>query len=201
MLSIAILGFVAAFIVLTAKPGRSHPAAPSSPSGEEATEPARDREDSLRWELASLRSEVARLQGQVAAAGPRSAPAPTPPPAPQTPEQAAAEANRFYGKFEARVIRESKDALWSDKTEAAINRLISEAKTPGTQVKSVTCRTSLCEVTTVSQDLNAQSKLSNLIGTQEPFVSSGGIYYRYGAGATPMTTVYMLRPGADPEVP
>jgi hypothetical protein len=200
-LTLAILGPATALIVLAVTRGRSGAAGPT-PSPAEATETEHDDEDGLRLEVASLRGQMAYLQGQAGATSARSVPPPAAAqPRPPTPEQSAAAESRFYGKLDARVLREKKDALWSDKTEAQIDHLISTVRTPGTQLKSVTCRTSLCEVVAINEDLNAQSQLSRLIGSEEPFVSSGGTYYRYGEGATLVTTVYMLRPGAEPETP
>jgi hypothetical protein len=199
-LSIASVGGLAAVGALTLK--RSRAAEPSSVDDHQAENAPAGAAD-LGRELEGLRSELARLKGEVAMANarsPQASPAPAPAKAP-APEAAPRVSDNPYEALAARAAHEAKDGIWSDKTEAQINQLISAQPTPGTRFRSVTCRTSLCEVTAVSDDPNAQSQLAQLIGTQEPFVSGGGTFYRYQQGPHPVTTVYMLRPGAQLDAP
>lgn len=96
----------------------------------------------------------------------------------------------------ARIASEPRDSSWSSNTELLLGRAFSPATTPGTLLTSSVCRSTVCRVTVIHDNLELQRQLGRTIATQEPFASAGAVYFRYTHDTTPTTTLYVLRPQA-----
>jgi hypothetical protein len=101
--------------------------------------------------------------------------------------------SQLLDSLASRVSHESKDPLWSSKTEELLVDAFSPAKTPGTTLESTVCGSTLCRVTLTHTDNEAQMTLAHSIFDKEPFASASGVYYSYNRDGAPATTLYLLR--------
>jgi hypothetical protein len=155
----------------------------------------------LQRQLADLRTEVRLLRAAAAspardgsASNSASASEPASPMILQQRDQARKE--RILGTLAMRIAQETKDSVWSEKTEDAIRGVFSSDLPSGSVLRNVVCKTSLCKVTVENSDKSAQHGIPMAIAPKEPFRSSDGNYYQYEEAGALATTVFMMRPGA-----
>jgi len=193
-------GFTAIVVVALVVFARRHPAraddVPATHADRQQPEREPERPRALEAEVTQLRGELGALRLAVAATAAEGSAAHKP----KTAAEIAAEDERKMAEVQdalaSRMARESKDGAWSEKMEGDITRLFDRKPLPGATLRSVTCKTSGCQVDVEHADTTSQRGLAFAMGMEEPFLSAGAVYYRYADVPQPSTTVYLIRQGA-----
>jgi hypothetical protein len=161
-----------------------------------------DEETDLRRDLDRVRGDVRALRsstGAVALADPtKAASKGDRPSAPSSLGDQVKIHRQILADLDARYVREERDGTWSDESDAAIRRAFSPTSTPGSRIKEIACRTSICRAVIKNDDVNVQRELPKIIAMRAPFTDfKGGLYYLYSHNPE-LTTIYMLRAPYEP---
>jgi hypothetical protein len=175
---------------------------PDQPRTTVATEPkvAVDPER-LERELHALRREVAGLRAakmgqELSAVSPSAADSV---PAPRPRRLTAEEIERSQTENQAQVAAlaskmgtEARDPFWSRSAEQRLAEAFRAQATPGTELVSIGCRTTICGVTFRHEDPLTQRAVPHLVGAMLPYTAE--MVYGYSTDGA-VTTVYISREG------
>lgn len=107
----------------------------------------------------------------------------------------AIEPGQVVAMLEAHFAGESADRAWSDTLRRELSHVLDVSQTR-TTVSAVECATSLCKVTLIHENLEAQRELGPTIASLP--VLSAGVFYSYLDNEKPPRTVlYVMREGHD----
>jgi hypothetical protein len=168
-----------------------------------SAEPERSRDDGrIEREMQALRREVAVLRAartaqDLPAAPPGAGDSLLAPryrrPSAEDVERSKAEHERQVAALASRMGAEARDPSWSRSAEQRLSEAFRSQATPGTELVSVDCRTTVCGVTFQHDDPLAQRGVPHLVGANLPYAAE--MVYAYSTDGRATTTVYISREG------
>jgi len=165
-------------------------------------------------DVAHLRAEVEALKRRIAIPTAMTQPPSTPPahePAanvgkpdsvpqgPPTPEARRAQererAEAARVRMDVEIESQARDRAFERDVEEQLRGVYQKAEFAGTRLESFECRSTLCRVTSTHDTREAMGEFAHNAAKYPPFNTE--VFYSYGEGESPVSTLYVSRPGAS----